>query len=554
MSVNYHLLMAAFLAILAPLGLLITRRELLRVRMVIVEELIAIVFKEQRGLPQLELVLARYRLESRRSNTGMRKGRQALANPYIGGFVFALLCFAGFLLLLTPFDLFMTTEQLLHPDLGASAFWSFPEYASGDNRDRRTVLRAVSVAGFGFLGGYIFQLGYLTRAALNQELSALTFIRASFRVLVGILLAVTVYRVLGGFIGGAGELLSGVDLSPGAPAAPLAMAGSVAAFDASAAMATSGTVATGFGAALGVAFVTGLFPEGAITNISRRVKVHLKLVSEAALTKAEVIPVEIVDGIDSEAAFRLQESNIYDIQNLAAANPIVLYAETPFGIFESFDWVLQAQLCLVVGIEGFQTLREHKIRTIFDLERAVLSEGAPDDYVCAIGAIVLAGTAQPFKDRLGLGAGGAGVRPEVVRHAVAILGDDLHVHRLRILWKALMASTTAGSNPWLFETPWLPGEPDRLVEELTPAAEADVAAAAAAGQRYRAAAADKADAASLTRLRDTCFDAVVTASKHGGTTKNRLRRLWDPNRPRKRPGEQCLESFYEDQAFKMLLG
>ena len=558
MSVNFHLLLAALLAIVAPLGLLITRRELLKVRTVIVEELIETVFKGQGALPQIELVLARYRTRSRRPEVGQTtKGRQASASPYLGGLVFALLCFVGFLLLLTPFDLLMSPGHSLRPDLSTSAFWSFPQGGRGDLADRADVHKAASGAGFGFLGGYIFQLSFLTRAALNQELSALSFIRASFRLLVGILLAVAVYRVLGGLIDAAGSGLDSVGLTQAAtPVAPATATPVPRGAGVTAAAAAPGAIAAGFGAALGVAFMTGYFPENAISAISRRVRVRLKLVSEAALAEAEVIPVEVVDGIDSEVSVRLQESNIYDIQNLAVANPIALYAETPYGIFDSFDWVLQAQLCLVVGVKGFHALREHKIRTIFDLERAVLADGAPKEYVCAIGAIVLDGADEQFKKRIGLITTGTSpeISPDVVRHVIAILGDDLHVHRLRILWKALMESTTTGSNPWLFETAWLPGEADRLIVDLSPAAEADVAIAAAAGQGYRAGLAAKLDAAALAALRNACFDAVVAAAAHGSTAKDRLRRLWDPERPRKRASEHALEDLYDDPAFKMLLG
>lgn len=441
MTPDFHLILALVLAAAAPIGLLITRRELRRVRSLVVEELIATVFKNDRGLPQVELVLSRYRTNAKSSVDAMpEQGRQSLVSPHLGGLFFGTICLLGFLILFTPFDKLMQATSILHPDLSVAAFWSFP---SGANAlaDRAAAMRTVSVAGFGFLGGYIFQLSFLTRSALNQELSALSFVRASFRLLIGIILAVITYRALDGI----------ADWLP-----PLRAAARPAAQGAA-------QVVTGFGAALGVAFITGFFPEGAIAALSRRLKVRLKQVSQTALEHCEVIPVEVIDGIDSEIGFRLQESNIYDVQNLATANPIALYAETPFGLFECFDWILQAQLCMVVGARTFLALKKHKIRTIFDLERAVLAKGAPDDYVSALGNVLLEEADAGFRATLGCGTDGApvAVRPAVLRHIVAIMGDDLHVHRLRALWKALMDSTRGEHDLWLFETDWLPGENDR---------------------------------------------------------------------------------------------
>ena len=55
----------------------------------------------------------------------------------------------------------------------------------------------------------------------------------------------------------------------------------------------------------------------------------------------------------------------------------------------------------------------------------------------------------------------------MIRHLVAIISDDLHVHRLRALWIAIMNNTagvTFGSDGqhkplWLFDVGWLPGDP-----------------------------------------------------------------------------------------------
>jgi hypothetical protein len=84
-------------------------------------------------------------------------------------------------------------------------------------------------------------------------------------------------------------------------------------------------------------------------------------------------PLDVIDGISYATRFRLEECGIYDIQNLAVYNPILLYVESPYGIYQTVDWVAQAQLCHIVGLERFLLLRELHVRTIFDLERPSIS-------------------------------------------------------------------------------------------------------------------------------------------------------------------------------------
>ena len=84
------------------------------------------------------------------------------------------------------------------------------------------------------------------------------------------------------------------------------------------------------------------------------------------------VPIETLDGIDSLVRFRLSDFHLTTVQNLASANPVMLFVETPYGIYQIIDWVAQAQLCASVGPERLFALWDLGIRTIFDLERVGL--------------------------------------------------------------------------------------------------------------------------------------------------------------------------------------
>lgn len=155
-----------------------------------------------------------------------------------------------------------------------------------------------------------------------------------------------------------------------------------------------------------------------------------------------------------------------------------MHVETPFNIYRGVDWVAQAQLCCMVGIEKFLLLRQMNIRTIFDLERAIdfqtgktaqnAGKASPDEFDTLFAGILFAATdtmrdistiagAKPFiKDANGkpqaatiedycqwaremITASDGGTKL-CMEHLLSWISDDIHVRRLRRIWQDMSDS------------------------------------------------------------------------------------------------------------------
>jgi hypothetical protein len=362
-------------------------------------------------------------------------------------------------------------------------------------------VNVLTVALLAFAGGYFYTLRLLLRAVAVFDLSPITFLRAFAHVLLAMLLAVVIYRVVPsadavseGFRAlRVGLALERSEVTPaereakaeaGAPAqapgpAPEAPAAPEAA-EAPAAPAAparpgavrpcpgdvpcpSGDPTKGVsGLWLIVAFALGFIPDAAIQYVLHKSGLAFKARYSDVEDHTKQIPPTILDGIDHFIAFRLEEANIFDVQNLAASNPIMLHIESPYGIYETIDWVAQAQLCTIVGPDRFLLFKTLNIRTIFDLERAVgpvlsmpASEAQAKDatyadadeaLVLMIGRVLLRDNARDIKLRRSFALGGPLLDMEkavaekavfvaTTKALVGVLIDDLHVHRLRQIWK-----------------------------------------------------------------------------------------------------------------------
>lgn len=176
-----------------------------------------------------------------------------------------------------------------------------------------------------------------------------------------------------------------------------------------------------------LAFWIGFVPDLGLRYLVTRIALPMKSSRDDLLPLVKSTPLEVIDGIDANTGFRLKDMMLLDVQHLAMTNPLALYVETPFGLYQSIDWVAQAQLCLAVGPDSFVALRRLNIRTIFDLED-LLKEPTPSPDLMQ----ELARTLLPAQ------ATGAPARnqDDLLKQFRGML-NDLYVLRLKQLWTAI---------------------------------------------------------------------------------------------------------------------
>ncbi|MEE7442073.1 hypothetical protein MOR12E_25400 [Methylobacterium oryzae] len=180
-------------------------------------------------------------------------------------------------------------------------------------------------------------------------------------------------------------------------------------------------------------FVAGVMPDVALRFIIQRDQLkNFKQEENEVFQAFKITPVEIIDGIDSDIRSRLEDHHIHSTQNLAAANPLMLFVETPYGVYQIMDWVAQAQLCCSVGRDRIIRLWPLGIRTLFDLERLAERSGDENEtLLIEVGRVILGPTLLPadLTDRASAAA--------LVRRSIELRLDDPHVQRLRQIYIAV---------------------------------------------------------------------------------------------------------------------
>jgi hypothetical protein len=242
------------------------------------------------------------------------------------------------------------------------------------------------VMGAGFVGAYIWSVNYLVLRIANFDLSPLSFLTTSAHILMTVFVAWVLRQVV---------------------AAPAPEAVAVAIL-------------------LGIAFLSGLYPSLGVNVLVDRLPGWLRFKHD--ITEASQIersfPLDLVDGIDMTIKFRLNELDVSDVQNLAAANPVELFVETPYGFGQVMDWMAQAQLLAELGPQRFLEARKRSVRDMaafLDLSRtdAGLARLRP----------ILAMDGEP---------------EDVLRAAVGSIANKLHVRYLAH-WLALLSQTLESS-------------------------------------------------------------------------------------------------------------
>lgn len=409
---------ASILAVGIPFTLIYLRRAVRNDRTAVITELENI-FKLSKENPSFEFLKYKYEISYNKITSAQLA---ASALPFI------LLLFIGICFILTPISQFSDVEvnkgtsplspimllgtersaserSTTEPKIAPCPDAAKPEPANPcpqaaqsveQNHSHARFRNGLTMLALVFAGSMLFALSYLLNAVMTFELGPLSFLKMTLHILAAQIVAVVVWRL------SAEVPLFGSDANQAFTLAMLAP----------------------------LAFWIGYVPDLGLRYLATRISLPFKASRDDLLSSPRVrsTPLEVIDGIDATTCFRLKDSMLMDVQHLATTNPLALYVETPYGLYQSIDWVAQAQLCTIVGPDTFIALRERNVRTIFDFEQATAATSTPH-VRREIGLIT-------FPTRHQSGAPSE-LTDDDLRRLFDTMLDDLHVHRLRQLWNAI---------------------------------------------------------------------------------------------------------------------
>ena len=391
------------LSTLLPLAVFIGRHNVRNRRRAILEEL-KTTFRPAlrgRGVQTFEMARARYRRRLQEDSFPER--------------------FAEFIHFLVPVAIFLVVSGvgflMIYASLGgtfgqANFLLKGPQLPSGANlvdyQYGSVVLLAVA-----FSAAYLWSIGYLVLRIANFDLSPISFLRTSVHILLTGL-TILVIRHSAGTFGGSGE--------------------------------------TSLGFLIVLAFLLGMFPRLGLNYLVDRMPSGVRL-NRAVKEASEIsrrYPLDLIDGVGANIKFRLGHFEIADAQNLATYNPIILFLETPYGLFKILDWISQAQLLLAVGPDRFLRLRALNVGNI----RRLLAYGQDDEARKLLGPVLIDPPA------------GVAVTDAMIKAEIDAIAQELHVKRLMELCDAIVESMDAAPEEGL------KAEEQMVAEQVIPPAPA----------------------------------------------------------------------------------